>query len=339
VASAIATLTASGAGGLRLVVEPAAGPSPIYRLIESARHSVQMVIYELQDTAAEQALAADSARGVRVAVILDGGSYDRSLNQPAFSYLQRHGVAVRWASREFDLTHEKAIVVDGSTAAVMTLNLQSRYYSSTRDFALIDSQPADVRAIAATFAADWAGRPIAAQPGTGDLVWSPGSEPALLQLIGTARHSLRVEAEEMDSTPIEDALAAAARRGVSVRVVMTEDSDYAAALAGLVAAGVEVRLYATSAPLYIHAKLIEADGARVFVGSENFSTASLVYNRELGIETTNAAVLAGVQTTFDQDFAGARPRAKRAVVQRSSRGPQSPAVWPAPAARGNRSGR
>jgi cardiolipin synthase len=303
-AVAVPAAAGAGAGSLTLVTEPDAGSAPIYRLIGSARQRVAITMYELADAVAEHDLVADAARGVRVQVILDGNSYDRSLNQPAFSYLAGHGVSVRWASARFDLTHEKAIVIDASAAAVMTLNLQSRYSSSTRDFALIDSQPADVRAIAATFDADWAGRPIPAQPGTGDLVWSPGSQPALLQLIGSARTSLCVEAEEMDSTAVEDALAGAARRGVSVKLVMTADSDYAAALSALAAAGVQVRLYAPDAPLYIHAKLIEADGARVFLGSENFSTASLSYNRELGIETANRTVLASVQATFDRDFAG-----------------------------------
>jgi len=194
-ALAAAPAAAAGGGGLSLIVEPAAGPAPIYRLIASARHSVQMTMYELADTTAEQALAADARRGVAVSVILDGNSYDRSLNTPAFGYLASHGVAVHWAPREFDLTHEKAIVVDDTTAAVMTLNLESRYYSSTRDFAVIDTQPADVRAIAATFAADWAARPIATSPGSGDLLWSPGAQAALVSLIASAHASLDVENE------------------------------------------------------------------------------------------------------------------------------------------------
>ena len=45
---------AAGGGGLSLLVEPAAGIAPLYRLIESARHSVQMTMYELDDQAAEQ---------------------------------------------------------------------------------------------------------------------------------------------------------------------------------------------------------------------------------------------------------------------------------------------
>ncbi len=39
----------------------------------------------------------------------------------------------------------------------------------------------------------------------------------------------------------------------------------------------------TSSALYIHAKVIDVDGAKAFLGSENFSTASLEYNRELGV--------------------------------------------------------
>ena len=308
---ALAAAPAWAAAGLAVLIEPAAGIAPIYRLIASARHSVEMTMYELADATAEQALAADAARGVRVRVILDGGSHDRSLNRPAFGYLASHRVAVRWASREFYLTHEKAIVVDGATAAVMTLNLESRYYSSTRDFALIDTRPADVAAIAATFAADWAGRPIAPQAGSGELLWSPGAQARLESLIDAARRRLDVESEEMDSRGIEAALAAASRRGVAVRVVMTANSAYAPALAALAAGGVQVRLYARSASLYIHAKLIVVDARRAFLGSQNFSTASLQYNRELGVVTADPAVIGAAEATFAADFAGATPIAPR----------------------------
>ena len=58
-------------------------------------------------------------------------------------------------------------------------------------------------------------------------------------------------------------------------------------IARLQDAGVSVALYPASAPLYIHAKVVLADygtaGARVFIGSENFSRASLTRNRELGL--------------------------------------------------------
>jgi phosphatidylserine/phosphatidylglycerophosphate/cardiolipin synthase-like enzyme len=75
--------------------------------------------------------------------------------------------------------------------------------------------------------------------------------------------------------------------------------------------GVHVVTYARNASLYIHAKVILADygesGASVLVGSENFSNASLTENRELGIVTTNAAILSSIHTTLASDFSGGTP--------------------------------
>ena len=62
-----------------------------------------------------------------------------------------------------------------------------------------------------------------------------------------------------------------------------------------------------SSALYIHAKAIVADasaGQRVLVGSENFSVASLGYNRELGIVTTSRTVVAAISTVLAGDYAG-----------------------------------
>ena len=97
----------------------------------------------------------------------------------------------------------------------MTGNLTSRYYSTTRDFVVMDSQAADVAAIDSVFNTDWSGRTPSPGPAGGDLVWSPGSEPQLVALIDSAAHSVTVENEEMDSTPIEEALEADARRGIN----------------------------------------------------------------------------------------------------------------------------
>jgi hypothetical protein len=104
----------------------------------------------------------------------------------------------------------------------------------------------------------------------------------------------------------------AARRGVSVRVVMTADRSWDSAFSALAKAGVHIRLYPDeSGALYIHAKVIVADagraGHRVLIGSQNFSVASLSYNRELGILTRNAGVVAAVSRVVARDYAGGRP--------------------------------
>ncbi len=284
--------------------------APIYALLRSAHHSVDLVMYELEDLQAEQLLAGDAARGVDVRVLLNS-AYTGSVNDGAFGYLQRHGAHVHWASSLYALTHQKTLVVDGSVAVVMTLNWTSRYYSDTRDVAVVDRIPADVAAIEAAFDADDGGS--RATPGRGaDLVWSPTTSlPDLLALIGGARHELLVENEEMSNADITDALVAAARRGVTVEICMTNSSRWSSAFAALTDAGVHIRVYAPDAALYIHAKVIVRDpgsGAQeAFAGSQNFSTESLRYNRELGVVLEGGTAVGQLAAMIQRDYGGAAP--------------------------------
>jgi phosphatidylserine/phosphatidylglycerophosphate/cardiolipin synthase-like enzyme len=295
---------------LRLITEPNAGIAPIDALFASAKHSVDLVVYELVDPHLETILASDAARGVKVRVLLDRDD-EESHNAAAFAYLTAHHVAVRWATDPgIALTHEKAAVIDNTTALVMTLNLVASDYATTRDFAVVDEDRTDAQAIDRTFIADWDRVPVG--PITaGDLVWSPGAESDLVSLIDGAHHSLLIENEEMDDPYITRPLEQAARRGVAVEVVMTASSEWESAFRNLSSAGVTVRTYAASASLYIHAKAIVADAGqadqRAFVGSENFSIASLVHNRELGIITSAPGIVQGLAGTIRSDFAGGLP--------------------------------
>ncbi len=90
-------------------------------------------------------------------------------------------------------------------------------------------------------------------------------------------------------------------------MVMTYSSDWADNFKKLTAAGVAIRTYAADAPLYIHAKLIFADGTVALVGSQNFSASSLNDNRELGIILTDSNLLNSLSTTFQSDWTGGTP--------------------------------
>jgi cardiolipin synthase A/B len=299
-------------GQYTLITEPADGMAPIYDLITSAKHALDMTMYELDDRTAEADLAADAERGVKVRVVLDQ-NLARSYNTPAFDYLSSHGVEVHWAPSYYDVTHQKTITVDGAISAVMTLNLTSEYYPTTRDYAIIDRDRADVSAIEAVFANDFAGRSYSSEPRGADLIWSPGADSRLVQIIGSATHTLYVENEEMSEYTIVDALCAAARRGVDVDVVMTYASSWQSNLDKLASAGVHVRTYAPDASLYIHAKVVDVDpgypDAQLELGSQNFSWGSLQYNRELGLDlgAKQAGIIISVAVTVRSDFAGANP--------------------------------
>jgi phosphatidylserine/phosphatidylglycerophosphate/cardiolipin synthase-like enzyme len=204
------------------------------------------------------------------------------------------------------------ITVDNATSVVMTLNLVAEDYPGTRDFAVIDTDRADVAAIVATFNADFAGRAATPPDGT-DLVWSATNAGAsILSVINGATYTLAVENEEMDDPAVTGALATAAGRGVDVTIIMTANPEWDEVFAELAREGVHIRLYPdNSGTLYIHAKTIVADagrpGQQALVGSQNFSLASLDYNRELGINTRDPAAVAAVSKTLAGDYAGAGP--------------------------------
>jgi len=215
---------------------------------------------------------------------------------------------VVWAPTQYAATHQKTVTVDGTTAAIMSGNLTSQYYSTSRDFVLTDANLIDIAAITKVFNADYAGSSIT--PTDGDnLVWSPtDAQTKLLALINAATSTLSVENEEMADTAITNALVAAAQRGVQVHVTMTANSSYDGAFDQLVAAGAKVHLYSATASLYIHAKVIDVDAAltshRAYVGSINFSDYSLNKNRELGFITSDSVIDAGLDSTLASDYAG-----------------------------------
>jgi cardiolipin synthase len=316
---------------LSLITEPTDGFASLYALLASPTTSLDMTMYQLDDPQVIDILDADAARGVDVRVLLDqssvGSESIKAYNTPAYDQLTANGVHVEWASSAYTHTHEKSFVVDGTTAAIMTLNFTDEYYSTSRDFAVIDSDPADVAAIESVFASDWAlpaSRNYTDPPGD-DLTWSPSNAssppPAatsstttgqsvtdMVGVINGATTTLSVENEEMADQRIINALIEAAQRGVRVHVAMTYDTDYLTDWNELTAGGVEVATYDPNASLYIHAKVIDANqglaGQRVFLGSENFSATSLNDNRELGIVTTDPAIVASVGNQVEADFAG-----------------------------------
>jgi len=304
-------IAASG-GALRVLAEPEAGLGQLYALIKSARSTVDLTMYELNDPTAEGDLIADAHRGVSVRVILDR-HLEGERNQATYRYLRAHGVHVAWAPATMTY-HQKTLTVDDKTSVIMTLNMVTSDYAGTRDFAVIDASHADVAAIVATFNADFSGSGKSYAPPDGaDLAWSPtNSQSVTLSLIKGARRTLAVENEEMGDSTITSALVTAARRGVHVTIIMTRQSSWNAAFRKLVKAGAHVSTYAdSSSVIYIHAKAIVADAGRAdqraFVGSENFSVASLRRNRELGVVTTQHAVVAAVSAVLAHDFAGATP--------------------------------
>ncbi len=296
-----------------LYILPDAGLNWLYTLVNNAHSTVDMTMYELVDSTFSADLVAACGRGVKVRVILDQ-NLERAHNLPAYTQLNSAGpnCQAAWANPQFSATHEKSLVLDRATAVIQSLNLTERYYASSREFAIVEHDPADIAAIEATFNTDLnATTDFNYQPPPGDaLIWSPTTaQPDLLGILDNAGRTLLVENEEMGTPGVVAALEAACRRGVAVEIAMTDTSAaYHTNYTALQAAGCGVHIGANNAStLYIHAKAIIADlGTRKqvgYLGSINFSNASLTRNRELGVYVHDPAILSQIGATIGKDYA------------------------------------
>ncbi|MFI6542847.1 phospholipase D-like domain-containing protein [Streptomyces prunicolor] len=282
----------------------------IYDFINSAASSLDMTMYELEDTTAVNDLIALKNKGVTVRVVLDRAH--QSANSSAYTALTNAGVGVVWSPSSFVYTHQKTITVDATKSLVLTGNLTSQYYSTGRDYGVFTDDTRDVAAIEKVFNADYAGTSVT--PTDGDhLLWSPtDSRSRLLTVINAATTTLDVEELEFSDSTVVNAIVARAKAGVTVRVVLETPGDYSSEVSAIKAAGGTVVGYSDPDGFYIHAKAMVADYGlstqEVEAGSMNISSNSLSNNRELGIILTGTGVAQSVattiETTFKSDYAG-----------------------------------
>lgn len=303
----------AGVQGVKVFVEPNAGDASITSAITAAQKSVWVEMYLLSDRNIIRALEEAAHKGRDVRVMLEqhpfggGPSPKRTLDQ-----LKAAGIQAQPTSSSFALTHEKGMIIDGSTAYIMTSNFTRAALGGSsggssrtknREYDIIDTKPQDVQAVIAIFNADW--NHTTAQFDDSNLVVSPvNSRNTFTTLIGSAHNTLLIEAEEMQDSSIEQALGDAAKRGVHVQVILPSPSGSSrdtnsTGIGTIKQGGVQVK---EDPRLYMHAKIIVVDGQKVFVGSENISTQSLDKNRELGILVSDSKVLNTLQQTFQQDW-------------------------------------
>jgi len=308
--SSAASPIASG----RLLIEPQVGATPYVTAVRQAKHAVDVNSYLLDDSSLVSALVAAANHGVSVRVIVAGNPYDdaRAVPQEKAEFAKTR-VQIKTAPARFEgsyvFDHAKYLVVDpGFATETAILGSSNMDYSGlsggNREYDWETSSPQVVKALAAVFNADWAGRKAGPAP-RGALVLSPGAEQAILGLIDSSHHGVEIETEEFSRVPaVALALEAVLRLHESVRIVVPSsissyDLEQLRPLARDGAKIVEVR-----SP-YIHAKLIIAD-SRAFIGSQNFSNSSLDDNREVGILLDGAPVNTLLHQ-FNADFAAGKP--------------------------------
>ena len=214
---------------------------------------------------------------------------------------------VRWTNPRFLVTHEKSLVVDDTRAFVCTFNLSLKYFTETRDFGVVTTDPAQVAEIRAAFEADWEHGPFTPDDSTG-LLWSPdNARDVYAAFIDAATTSLLVEHPKFVDVSILDRLTAAADRGVQVKVLCgglhgVSDTDILETTSSVrIMHRLGIKVHAIKHPK-IHCKLLIADHARALIGSMNIDRHAFELRRELGIVCDEPAIVKRVLDTFERDW-------------------------------------
>ena len=255
------------------------------------------------------------------------------------------------------IIHAKYLVVDGQVAYVGSQNFDWRSFTHIHETGLRVSDPVVVGQVLAIFEQDWqaqaslaAGQAVtppprgAAQADSGAaavLAASPAafnppgvldSEALLPALLAQAKTEVRVQL--LDYAPlsygpggtrpyyavIDDALRAAATRGVTIKLMVSNWNLEKPALAYLkslaLLPNVQIRIVtlpmAASGPIpfarVIHSKTMVIDGKLAWVGTSNWSGGYLDKSRNLEIVLRNEAMAARVAALHEQTWSSAYAR-------------------------------
>jgi len=312
--------------------------------IRAAQHRVLLENYIIRDDevgrAFRDALVERARSGVQVAVIADwlgclgqsgsafwnplreAGGEVRVFNPPQL------GQALGWLSRD----HRKQLVVDGRQGFLSGVCISAKWLGDPtrkvppwRDTGLALRGPA-VLQLEAAFADSWVAaggahpiyapvpenvdaghvslRVIATQPATAGMY-------RLDQMIAAmARQSLWLtDAYFVGVAPYVQALSAAARDGVDVRLLVPGSSDIPL-VAGMSRSGYRpllkagIRVFEWNGSM-LHAKTAVADGQWARVGSSNLNLASWLNNREIDVAIEDAGFAAQLAEQYEQDLENA----------------------------------
>lgn len=299
----------------QMIRTPDDGDQPLIDSMSKAQHSIKIVIFHISNPNVVDTLVKASNRGVKVTIIADDVQFRNTNNLRVVTQLKAAGVDIIHASKAFNITHEKTFLVDDELLFISTMNFVTTF-ASTRDYGIFMKNKSFIKEWLNVFNTDLdnAKNNTNKTPDltVNNLVWSPvSSHTKLTELIDSAQKSIELTVENMGEDGIQLSLSNALKRGVSVKMITPECVMGVNAvrnekfLKSLEALGGQSHLMTASRSAnkpYMHAKTINVDGEKAYLGSENFSNNSLNYSRELGMIFEEAELIGSLHDSFSQDW-------------------------------------
>ncbi len=296
-----------------LIVLPDDSARPILDAINHSSKSLRIKMFLFSDPAVLQAVIAAQKRGVAVRVMLNPARRSgESENEQTRKMLKAAGVDVLDGNPQFDLTHEKSMVVDDETAFIMSFNWEPKDLTETRDYAVVTSAHHEVAEVQECFDADWDRKPFTSGENS-HLIWCVGNgRERIGRFIDEAKHTLWLQNERYQDPAIIERLVRARERGVTIHVMARaphklKKEKLLEGVGGLrILDDVGVKVHKLKG-LKLHAKLLLADNVRGIVGSINLAPGSFDSRRECAIEVRDEDVVGRLHEVTHSDWKNSHP--------------------------------
>lgn len=296
-----------------LIVMPDDSPKPILDAINGATKSLRIKMFLFSDPSFLKAVIDAQRRGVNVRIMLNPARRDgESENKETHKKLAAAGIEVIDSNPEYDVTHEKSMVVDDTTAFVYSLNLDTKNLTETRDYAIVTSHSHEVAEIIECFEADWHRKPFKGDERS-HLIWCCGNgRERIAHFIDDAKDSIFLQNERYQDPVIIERLVRAARRGVKVHIMARpphklKKGKLVEEVGGMrTMQDVGIKIHKIK-HLKLHAKMLLADHARAIVGSINLAPGSFDSRRELAIEVDDEHVVKRLSKIVKHDWEHSHP--------------------------------
>jgi len=287
-----------------IIVLPDDTAKPILEAINQAKKSIRVKMFIFSDPSLLDAVIAAQHRGVDVRIMLNPERRDgEKENAATRKKLTDSGVHVSDSNPDFDVTHEKSMVIDDAIAFVQSLNWETKNVTETRDYAVVTSHRHEVDEVAQCFDADWDRKKFDAGDGS-HLIWCIGNgRQRLGKLIDSSKHSLWLQNERYQDPTIIEHLIRAHARGVNIHIMARPPHklkkeklvEGVSGLRSLQDLGVKIHKLKH---IKLHAKLILADDERAIIGSINLAPGSFDSRRELAIQVDDEPIIRRIRKTL-----------------------------------------
>jgi cardiolipin synthase A/B len=281
----------------QLWVQPEDGATPLIDAIDSARRTLDLYVFRMDDSRIRDALRRAVKRGVVVRALVahtrrGGAASLRKLE----ARLRAIRVDVTRSDDDLQRYHGKMAIIDGRRLLVLGYNFTRRDMEGSRSFGLDLEDPPAVEEARRMYEADFKRRVYV--PEHGKLVVSPfNSRTVLARLIQQARRQLLIYDKRLSDELMLRLIESKAKAGVEVRVI------------GLVQRrlqGVRVAEF----PGRLHVRAIIQDGRRLFVGSQSLRRAELDQRREIGAVVSTASEVLRALSVFQEDWIASQSRSR-----------------------------